>query len=119
MMDAFAQPKMSYDPHSKAFSFSFDSKRPMNPPASGRCVRACLPAFSCLAGRSRTPCPRHPSNLTHARRTTQHHTQCFRARMFRERYQLVQQRVLRHELFTRPILGHDRQVRGGWPCRVT
>lgn len=37
-MDAFSQPKMSYDAHSKAFSFSFDSKRPMNPPASGRCV---------------------------------------------------------------------------------
>jgi len=40
VMDAFSQPKMGYDPHSKAFSFSFDSKRPMNPPASARYVRA-------------------------------------------------------------------------------
>jgi hypothetical protein len=38
VMDAFSQPKMKYDPHSKAFAFSSDSKRPMNPPASGRCV---------------------------------------------------------------------------------
>jgi hypothetical protein len=38
VMDAFSQPKMGYDPHSKAFSFSFDSKRPMNPPAAARCV---------------------------------------------------------------------------------
>lgn len=97
MMDAFAQPKMSYDAHSKAFSFSFDSKRPMNPPASGRCVHALMP------GRL-TP---RTSHMTHNTPPCHH----VRARMFRERYQLVQQRVLRHELFTRPILGHDRQVR--------
>lgn len=42
VMDAFSQPKMAYDPHSKSFSFSFDSKRPMNPPASARCVQTRL-----------------------------------------------------------------------------
>jgi len=31
-----------------------------------------------------------------------------RARMFRERYQLARQRVMRNELFVKPIMGHDR-----------
>ena len=31
-----------------------------------------------------------------------------RARMFRERYQLARQRVLRNELFVKPVMGHDR-----------
>lgn len=103
MMDAFSQPKMTYDPHSKSFSFSFDSKRPMNPPASARCV---LHGRGASNKRGTTPFAPLPPWLTLTHPPTQ-----TRARMFRERYQLVQQRVLRHELFTRPILGHDRQAR--------
>ncbi|KAM3567968.1 hypothetical protein VYU27_009899, partial [Nannochloropsis oceanica] len=64
--DAFSMPKMTYEPQTKSFAFTFDKRRKMNPDAGAR------------------------------------------ARMFRERYQLARQRVMRNELFVKPIMGHDR-----------
>lgn len=77
------------------------------PPGLGT-VRVLCVVWSCPTADA-TSTQTRPLSLTSHTRTTKRILSS--ARMFRERYQLVQQRVLRHELFTRPILGHDRQVR--------
>ena len=37
--DAFSMPKMTYEPQTKSFAFTFDKRRKMNPDAGARCVR--------------------------------------------------------------------------------
>lgn len=37
--DAFSMPKMTYEPQTKSFAFTFDKRRKMNPDAGARCGR--------------------------------------------------------------------------------